>query len=470
MNLNDYDRKKLDDFLLSIEPILAGYKHASFSYFALKQESDFVLSQDRLHLSGVPIQVPSGHFEYRNIKAGNFSLNESNQTPQVIIESLLSGKLLTPHGELNFPEDQNHKYSTYFDPFHQDGIQSQLRQMQLVISAGSRPRIFSSMEIDWELKAAPTPYESVQDLCNEYAVGPISGEQIRVEVVANNLAAVDAGSFVKETKAHLTMLLADGLDRNKASIGFRVFDKNKVKKRGHVLGINLIWTKTESIQRGAVEIEVPSGAVLHCFANYAGVAHHHFWVTDPSTAPNPRRAVHQAFDDKLEILQELLKTQGKGRDIAHDFESAIAWLLWMLGFSVTHIGGTQKTSDASDLIATTPQGHFLVIECTTGLLKAENKLPNLIDRAEKVRRSLANSGNGHLRVMPVIVTNKTREEIKADLEQAEKLGVLVGTREGFVNLINLTHVAPDPDQLYKQAEDEIRRAQNPDPLMSAMGR
>jgi hypothetical protein len=122
------------------------------------------------------------------------------------------------------------------------------------------------------------------------------------------------------------------------------------------------------------------------------------------------------------------------------------------------------------LIATTPQGHFLVIECTTGLLKAENKLPNLIDRAEKVRRSLANSGNGHLRVMPVIVTNKTREEIKADLEQAEKLGVLVGTREGFVNLINLTHVAPDPDQLYKQAEDEIRRAQNPDPLMSAMGR
>jgi len=464
MNLPEHERKTLDEFFIAIEPILPGYKkHASFSYLAIKHGDVFVLSQGRLHLQGVPLPVPPRYFESQNVRAGNFKLIELGNPPKDLIETLLSGKLPTPHDvELNFPVEQNRSYSVYFNPFHTDGIQSQRRQMQLVISGGYRPQL-NSQKIDWELKAATTPYDSVQDLCSEYVVGPISqNSHISVEVAAHNIAVIDASSSVKRNKAHLVIVLADGLDRRKASIGFRVFDKNKIIKRRQISGSKLKWRKKNAVQSGVVDVRVPSGAVLQCFANYAGEAHHYFWVTDQSTAPNPRRAVHQAFDDELEILQELLKTHGKGRE-ARDFESAIAWLLWMLGFSVTHLGGTPKTSDALDLIATTPQGHFLVIECTTGLLKAENKLPNLIDRAEKVRKSLANSGNGHLKVLPVIVTNKTREEVKADLEQAEKLGIFVGTSEGFVSLINRTLITPDPDLLYIEAEDAIRRTQNPDP-------
>ena len=97
------------------------------------------------------------------------------------------------------------------------------------------------------------------------------------------------------------------------------------------------------LYQGSIEIDIPSGAVLHCFANYADEAHQHYWVRDPSTVQNPRRAVHQVFDDKMEILYELLKSQVKGRD-ARDFESAIAWILWMLGFNVTHLGGTASPS------------------------------------------------------------------------------------------------------------------------------
>ena len=87
----------------------------------------------------------------------------------------------------------------------------------------------------------------------------------------------------------------------------------------------------------------------------------------------------------------------------------------MLGFSVIHFGGTPKTSDAPDLIAVTPQGHYAIIECTTGLLKAANKLPHLVERAEKTRQALIASGHGYLRVLPIIVTNKRRDEVKADL-------------------------------------------------------
>jgi hypothetical protein len=60
---------------------------------------------------------------------------------------------------------------------------------------------------------------------------------------------------------------------------------------------------------------------------------------------------HQAF----KILNDFLSKSGaRGRD-GRDLESGIAWLLWMLGFSVAHLGGTDRTQDAADLIATTPK-------------------------------------------------------------------------------------------------------------------
>ncbi len=452
----------LDEFLNSIEPFLGGYTEACFSYLAVKRGEKFELSQGRLNLQGVPLLVRSGNFESSNIKAGIYRIAELKQTPKGIIESLLSGKVLTPVGEFNFPPEEARSHSIYFNPFHTDGIQAQRRQKQFLISGVNRQNL-NQIGIDWELKAATTPFDNLQDLCYEYSIGLISGSNISVEIAAHNLAAIATDSIVKGTKAHLAIIMAEGLERDKASIGFRVIDKNKVSKRGNVAGTNLTWKAVETIQRGEVEIDVSSGAVIHCIANYNSEAQHHYWVADPTTVQNPRRAVHQAFDDKLEAMQDLLyKSQWRGFQ-ARDFEAAVAWLLWILGFNVTHLGGTQQTSEGPDLIAATPQGHLMVLECTTGILKTDNKLSKLIDRTEKVRQCLASSGNSHLKVLPVIVTNKTREEVKADLELAQKSGVLVGTREVFVELINRTHIVPDADKLYAEAEEAIRRAQNPNP-------
>jgi hypothetical protein len=130
----------------------------------------------------------------------------------------------------------------------------------------------------------------------------------------------------------------------------------------------------------------------------------------------------------------------------------------MLGFSVAHLGATDKTQDAADLIVTTPTGHFAVVECTTGLLKADNKLPLLVERAARVRRGVDASNNKHLRVLPVIVTSRTRDEIKADIEQAERLGILVLSRENLDQAVNNTLVLPNAEQLYEQALQEVESA------------
>ena len=99
------------------------------------------------------------------------------------------------------------------------------------------------------------------------------------------------------------------------------------------------------------------------------------------------------------------------------------------------LAARHETQDAADLIATTPNGHFAVIECTTGLLKADNKLPLLYDRSQAVRRALETSAHNQLRVLPMIVTTKSREEIMPDLEQAERLGILVLSREKLEGML-----------------------------------
>jgi hypothetical protein len=185
---------------------------------------------------------------------------------------------------------------------------------------------------------------------------------------------------------------------------------------------------------GSAELDVAEGAILHCFASYDGLAQHFGWLADQSTTQNARRAAYEAFDPRLETLKSIIPGgHVRGRD-ARELESVVAWIFWMLGFSVVHLGSATTMQDAADLLATTPSGHIAVIECTTGLLKAENKLALLHARSQAVRRALDASGARHLRSLTVMVTSQPRSDVEVDMEPAERLGIMVMTREDLDQL------------------------------------
>ncbi len=117
-----------------------------------------------------------------------------------------------------------------------------------------------------------------------------------------------------------------------------------------------------------------------------------------------------------------------------------------------------KSQDAPDLLMITPTGHFAVIECTTGLLKAENKVALLHARTQSVRRGLDASNNKFQRVLPVIVTSRSKDEIAPDIETAEKLGIYIVTREGLEQAIPQTMYQPNADQTYAVAEQTVAAA------------
>lgn len=429
----------------------------SFAYVALKKTDGFELLQARLVLGAIAPFAPFGSFSCENVLAGHFLLSDVNLDAKDFLAEALKGVIHTPQGDIRFSGNASGQHGGYYQPFHNDGLMRNERLGVLTVFGGNPELHQLQPGLDSELKGASEPYDNLQELMNHYRVGVLRSDAITLEAVALAIIAVDLSTVVTGTECELAVRMSPEADASKVNLAYRVIS-GSVVERGRVSGETLDWAlASDGVSRGSTKIRVPSAAVVQAYASYCGMVIHHGWIADPTMAQNPRRASYEAFDPKLGGLADLLAKQpGKGN--ARDLESGIAWLLWMLGFSVAHLGQMPKLQEAPDLLATTPEEHFAVVGCTTGPLKTDNKLPRLIARSEIIRARLAASNNQHLRVLPVIVTSKRRVEVRADIEQAERLGVLIVTAELLEATLSRTLVLSNADEIFLEGERTVASA------------
>ena len=453
------DPKAIDDFFRGIEPFEHAQRDITFSYLAIRTGDSYVIWQAALVLANGHDQASRDHVRTANVRAGKYFLSELRiNSPRALVEAAIGGELETPDGPLKFVGASDGICYAYYLPFDDAGAHFQSRYDSLRLVGGRRSEL-NLASLDWELRASESPYDGLQDVANEFSLGLVQGDVAIMDVRSLNVAAVDASSSIDGTVAHPTVLLVKGLDVERASLGYRVVYQGQVIERGTIDERSMEWTTDQQVQRGKCQIDIQKGAIVQCFAAYAGLVQNFYWLVDPNTVQNPQRAMYQGFDPRLDVLISFLNKSGKGRD-ARDLEVGVAWLFWMLGFSVANLGGTSRTQDAADLIAMTPARNVAVVECTTGTLRTESKLSLLVSRTEDVRRSLVASGNQHLRVLPVIVTTLTRGDVRADLDQAEKLGIYVVTRETLDRLLDRTLFWVDADALYRDAEQDVQMARD----------
>lgn len=465
--MNDLNRETIGQFLNDIALWESGYEHPWFSFFAVRRGDSLHLLQGRLFLHIRLPNLPKYGFQSERFVAAAFLLEEVGLTTRVLIEKLIAGELIsTPFGNLVLPGDDTGGVSTHILPFHPDVVGGGARTSVLVISGSKRQGYVQQPSADWELKSAEIPFDSLHELLNEFSLGPYKGDFSNVEVVAIPIAEIDLNSAVQGEYAKPAIFLANALSPADCHVGYRILLHGQVIDRGTVNGSQMEWATGDYYKRGVCSVRIPSGAVLQCFAVYRGHAHHQGWVADPELSQNPNRAALEEFDEKLIVLRDYLFEEQKQRKDARDFEVGIAWLLWMLGFSVAHAGATSRTSDATDILATTPEGHMALVECTTGHIKADTKLAKLVERAQTVRRRLDASGNRHIRLLPVIVTTLSREEAKADLDKAEQLGVVVVTSEDVSAALGRSVLRQNADLIFSDAEKSLLSRQNPLGLQS----
>ncbi|MEO8883214.1 MAG: hypothetical protein ABI377_07385 [Devosia sp.] len=266
------------------------------------------------------------------------------------------------------------------------------------------------------------------------------------------LAAIDGGSIINGENAIIRVRLVDGLRPQEFRLGYRIVLRDGVTTRGSLHGEAFTWSKPENVayQVGETALQVPRAAALQCFAVYSERAFHYWWVGDPKSPHNARRALLQLYDEQLARTSEALM-RGPRRGKSKTLEAAVAYLLWMGGFSPIHLGENGPT-DAPDVIGITPAGNVLVVECTTGGLKADNKLQNLMDRTLELQEQLKASNLGHLRVLAIIATTRPRTEVEIELQDFEKRGILVATQENLQDALARTAAAHDADSVFLQFE------------------
>lgn len=428
----------------------------------LIRRGDVLVSTVRPNLNAVAMVPP----DLDVVEAGHWDLPQDRLTVEQAVESLLSQEGLDagPHGTLALAAtDYNvgmHGASISASPpmlLHPEGLTAGNRLSVLSVSGGHRFEHLPQPESDWALRAGCLPFDSINELSIEYGLGPYRGDLAQLEVVAQTSVEVSLRSAVQGTAATIGIWMPKGLDKAKTRIGYRVLDKGSVALRGSVGGANLTWEEEADAFVGLAQLDVPLGSVMQCIAVYDEHAHHVRWFADPSVFQNPRTAVLSLVDQSGQLLRAYLfpdlPPKGKAAD---DFEAAIGWLLWALGFAPANFGLNAKTRDSFDTIAVSPRGDFLIAECTLGLLRAESKLSRLAARAASLRELLDASNMRHVRILPVIITAMTREQVKPDLAQAESARIIVVARESLEEILNETLRFPDADGLFERAIQSLQ--------------
>jgi hypothetical protein len=444
----------VDTFFARVEALDGLLSGTMVAFVAVRTSSGFVVVNGMVRLVQGQSDFPPLHFESPSVIAGNFNLADTGRTAREFFELLATGKVLTPFGELLFPDNDGNGHAYYREDLHPHGLLLNERTESLRLAGPDFRRFARLPAVDWELKAADEPYDSLEELMLSCGLGPIP-DQVQFEFAVFGFALLDDTAEFYDGLVAPRLIVIHGVDQEKIKVGYRVVSSGQIVSRGSIKGRELNWTVTASETTATFELPVPDGASIQCIVSYENIAQHFVWLSDPTKAANEKRAVYEAFDPGLGSLRELIGDYERKGNGAHDFEAAISWLLWMLGFNTCFLGEVSRLKQGPDTMAMTPQGQIIVVECTTGRLNDKDKLSKLSNRTMAVRKSLLKSNAPERRVVPLIVTTKPRDEIVADLNRAVEIGALVICQDEIYQWLKDTLKIPTADVRFIEWERQI---------------
>lgn len=463
LNLNENSERLLNSYFEAIASWRVAYRAARLHVLGIRTGEALKVVSARIVLDIGLDTACKEPFRAGRVEAHQVMLKQSETDVQGIARTLAMGNCfhVIGIGQIRLPSTE--QVGIHVEPpmlLHPEGLSAGNRLAVLSIGGGYVTDLLSQPASDWLLKAADIPYDSLQELVMDYGLGTNVRDRALFEVVARPVIEVFADSAVTGTQASVGIWMASSLDCALAKLGVRVLHQGKVVQRRAIRGAGLCWSDRGLATVGTATIDVPAGALIQCVASYADEAHQVQWRADPATFLNPRAAVLSLVDPSNSLMRRYLNPEVPPRGkAADDFEAAIAWSLWVLGFSVASFGTNTRTRETFDVVATTPRGDFLIVECTLGLLRAEGKLSRLAARTATVRDSLAAANMRHLRVLPLIISAMTSEQVSADVGAATDLGVLVIAREGLDEMENELIRFPDADSLFERGLRAVQERQ-----------
>lgn len=461
--MDSYQEQQFSHFESLLSLWKDAYQCAVISYVGLKtaQGSRLLFGRVLLEPTRTGVSETPFRFETEHLIAARFLSGATPTDIQSFLVKARNGEIPSIDSETSVPIQPDGNLSTIFSPIHHPFVSEGPRLPSLRVSGASRHNLTVSVAdsrvLDWELKAAETPFDNLDELlaqCN-LPTQMQMGDSTTLEIVAKSPVIISEASIITGSDAVIECRLATELDVAKLRLGYKVLQKDSIARKS-VDGSKLDWRQEGDIKVGTYRVTVGDASLLQAFVSYAGISHHQWWVTDPEERLNPRYAIHQVFDGDLDILSRMLLKPDS--DKSQMFETAMSTLLSLLGFSVSNYGRAPKLQDGPDIIAVAPSGNTAVVECTIGLLDRNDKLAKLVQRTMLIRKQLDQVGYGLLQLQAVIVTPLSREEVAANLETAGKHDIAVVCKEELEEMLKQISLPLNPDKRFQDSKSLIPNA------------
>jgi hypothetical protein len=404
-------------------------------------------------------------FETERIIAGRYV---KVTTPEIIgefIANAKAGRMITNKGTIPLDTENSGAGSAFFAPIYHPLVSDGPRLPSLIVRGTAKHNLLvaagDNRQFDWEIKAADVPFDSLDELLGHCGLPTLMqmGDSTTLEIVARTPAVVGVNSTINGSEAIIECRVAKALDTGKLRLGYRMFQKDQQIVRASVTCDSFEWRDEKDLKVAFHQIAIGEASVLQAFLSYHRISLHQWWVTDPKKHLNPWQAIHQIFDQDLELLKKMLLKPEIDKPYA--FEGAVSTLLTLLGFSVANYGRIPKLQKGPDIIAITPSGHVGIIECTIGLINENDKLAKLVQRARLIREKLTEARYGHLQLQAAIATPLSREEVAADLPAAGDHGIAVICKQDIENALSQVGLPPNADRVFEDAKKLVPATDQP---------
>lgn len=461
--MNNQQEQYFSNFESLLSLCAGAYQCAVISYVGLKtaQGTRLLFGRILLEPDRSSVRETAFRFETEHVIAARFVSGATPTNIKSFLAKARNGEILTVDGATNLSIQSDGNLSVFFSPIYHPFVSEGPRLPSLRVSGTSKHNlivsVFDFRVLDWELKAAEAPFESLDELLNQCSLPTQMqiGDSTTLEIVATSPVLISDVSAINGNDAVIKCRLSMALDIEKLRLGYKVLHKDSVQRES-VSGTALSWRQEGDIKVGIFRVPVGDASLLQAFVSYAGVSHHQWWVTDPKKRLNPRHAIHQVFDEDLELLRRMLLEPET--DKPYEFENAVSTLLNLLGFSVSNYGRIPKLQKGPDIIAISPAGHVGVVECTVGLLGKNDKLAKLVQRLKLISDKLNTAGYKFLQLQAVIVTPLSRNEVTADLETAGKNNITVVGKEDIEAMLRQVNLPLNADRLFENSKTLVPNA------------
>jgi len=452
------NEKDIEAFFSEIAPWSETYTRISVTCLAVKEDGAWRLYSGRVALGVMPSSGKS--FATDLVFATQYDVEVDPSKLRTDFDKLFTDGAIFGDRAVTFtpPTTGGGHFNTYCAPYT-NGSASQMRTTLLRVFGEKFQKLENKEPLNWHVMSAAEPYGSFVDLLSDYGLTDPNGQGGHLEVVGNLPCIIDLEtSALTDGKASVVVKALPNANTSKMKLGAQIMGQGKTNRMS-VSAELMTWEAGDKHHTGRCEIEVPPASALRLFLSYGGQIQNHVWLVDYAASPNARRIVHQTFDPQFGILMDMLQKPPQSRQDSKEFEAAISWLFWMLGFSPMTWSASKRLTDAPDTALQAENGTILLVEATTKTLRAENKLPNLVERTQQLRAAFAKR-EVHLTVVPIICSALTDEALAADMDMAQSLGIAVVSAGVLEEFVRRTMQAPNSNAIVGEIQLALSNWQN----------